>query len=135
MSDDLRPEFSIQDPDLLKRDRLGQLPIRIMYPKTAASKGDAWAHLWGTPPVVWLPDGRTITPFFEPMPSGPDGKARHRNPYRKDHDETHWAWTVNKWEHAPAVPRKPKAPKPPRKTRYDLLTDDGWFGDGVQEPA
>ena len=105
--------------------------MRILYPAGSIPKGEAWNHLWHNPPTFTF-KGRTYMPLFERVGNGPDGTPRTKNPYRKDHDAMHWAWTVKKW--VEGTPKKQGKPQPPRekKTRYDLLMDESWLPEALQ---
>lgn len=109
----------------------GPRDIRIAYRKSACSKGEAWDHLWENAPCISF-DGKPHVPFFRPGKTK-NGEDYLSNPYRKDHDDEFWAWTVKEWHPGTPKLRKPKPPKPVPKSRYELLLDDGWLG--VQDPS
>jgi len=108
--------------------------VRVSYSMNAFTKGEAWAHLWANPPSYKV-GIQSYMPYFEPnthhQPE-PGRPAYRRNPYRKDHGDGYWTWTVLSWVAGQAPTRKPPQ-KSSKKSRYEHLLED-WLDDpGVQD--
>ena len=102
--------------------------IRISYRKDW-TKGEAWDHIQANPPTVQTPLG-PMKPHYPMLASG-----RMGHPFRKDHDEHDWGWTIRTWVRGTAKPSTPKPrhpntrPRPvkvPPVSRMDLISGDDW---------
>lgn len=104
--------------------------VEIRYDNQQWTKGDAWRHLWANTPAIKY-GGHVWTPFWPELRNSTPDKPRRGNPYRKNHTDTHWVWTVVQWVVGRPKKVSPEAtwtgPSTPVQTRYQLIIDEEWL--------